>query len=83
MEWQNEKCLLFIKPSEGGIKYHTARNVCLTQSAELLQIEDHEDFVQFEYKIDELMEGKHGDAFNEFVNKGVWINVTNRKLGKH
>jgi hypothetical protein len=83
IEWQNEKCLLFVKSFEGGIKYYTARNVCLTQFAQLLQIEDHEDFVQFEYKIDELIEGKHGDAFNEFVNKGVWINITDRKLEKH
>jgi hypothetical protein len=83
MIWQNEKCLLFIEPHEGGVIYQKARNACLTHSAQLLQINNHQDFVQFQYKTDELLENENANVFIEFLSNGVWINFTDSELIKN
>ena len=54
MEWQSEKCLLFITPAESGVIRREARNACLAQSGQLLQIDNYQDFMQFQYKTDEI-----------------------------
>ncbi|UJR31775.1 hypothetical protein I4U23_019253 [Adineta vaga] len=75
IEWNQEKCLLFIAPSDRGITHEHARDVCLTQSAQLLKIHSDEDFRQFEDKTEELVKSKHGNRLIEFLNNGVWIDV--------
>ena len=80
IEWQNEKCLLFIEPSGGGISYQKTRNACLTLDAHLLHIDNHEDFAQLQYKANDLLEGQYANAVAEFLNNGVWINFTNNEL---
>jgi hypothetical protein len=42
----------------------------------LLEINNHEDFVQLQYKTAELFESKIANAFIEFLSNGVWINFT-------
>ncbi len=77
MEWQHEKCLSFIAPYEGGVIHQKARNTCLTYSAQLLQIKNLQDLVQFQYK---TIESEHALVFNQFFSHGVWINLTDGKL---
>jgi hypothetical protein len=83
IEWENEKCLLFIGPRENGVIYQKARNACLAHSTELLQINNHQDFVQLQYKTAELFESKIANVFIEFLSNGVWINFTDSELIKN
>jgi len=83
MEWKNEKCLLFAVPYESGVTYQKAKNACLIHSTQLLQINNHQDFVQFQYKIDELLESENANAFIEFLSNGVWINFTDSEFIKN
>ncbi len=76
IEWKNEKCLLFIGPRESGVIYQKARNSCLEHSTELLEINNHQDFIQLQYKTAELFESEIANAFIEFLSNGVWINFT-------
>jgi hypothetical protein len=77
MEWQHEKCLSFIAPYDAGVIHQKARNTCLTYSAQLLQINNLQDLVQFQYK---TIGSEHAHVFNEFFSHGVWINLTDSKL---
>jgi hypothetical protein len=79
-EWQNEKCLLFIAPAEGGIIQQKARNACLTHSAQLLQINNHQDFMQFQYKMNELLESRPSNAAIELLSNGIWIDSISSEL---
>ncbi|CAF1333875.1 unnamed protein product [Adineta steineri] len=76
IEWQHEKCLLFIVPSKNDFTYEKARNSCLTYSSELLHIDNDEDFMKFQYKIDELLRDKQDDIVWKFLGDGVWITPT-------
>jgi len=76
VEWKNEKCLLFIRPRTSGVRYQKARNICLAHSSQLLEINNHEDFVQLQYKTAALFESKISNVFIEFLSNGVWINFT-------
>jgi hypothetical protein len=71
MEWQQEKCLSFVVSHQGGITNQKARNTCLKQSAQLLQIKNREDLVQLR---------EYARVFKEFFNHGVWINLTDSML---
>ncbi|CAF1074491.1 unnamed protein product [Adineta ricciae] len=53
-EWKEEKCVLFVAPSPDGVMHEEARNICSTQSAELLKIADAEGFVEFENEMKDL-----------------------------
>ncbi|CAF0732151.1 unnamed protein product [Adineta steineri] len=66
IEWQHEKCLLFIMPSKNDFTYEKARNSCLTYSSELLHIDNDEDLIKLQYKVDEI------DW--KFLSDGIWIN---------
>jgi hypothetical protein len=77
MEWQHEKCLSFIVPHHNGITHQKARNTCWTQSAQLLQINNFQDFAQLQYQ---TIESEHARVFKEFFSHGVWINLTDSKL---
>ncbi|CAF1513388.1 unnamed protein product, partial [Adineta steineri] len=65
-EWQHEKCLLFIVPSENNFTYEKAKNSCLTYSSELLHIDNDEDLIKLQYEVDEI------DW--KFLSDGIWIN---------
>jgi len=80
MEWKNEKCLLFISPYQGGVIYSTTKSACSIYSAQLLEINNYQDFFQLQYKMDELFESENANAFIEFLNNGVWINFTDSEL---
>ncbi|CAF1199588.1 unnamed protein product [Rotaria sp. Silwood1] len=76
IEWQNETCLLFIQPPDGGIAREKAKNACLTYSGQLLQIDYYQDYIEFQYKINTLLQGEHVNELNEFLSNGIWINFT-------
>ncbi|CAF0794257.1 unnamed protein product [Rotaria sordida] len=76
IEWKNETCLLFIQPPEGGIIREKAKNACLTYSGQLLQIDYYQDYIEFQYKINDLLKGEYTNKLNEFLSNGVWINFT-------
>jgi hypothetical protein len=80
IEWQNQKCLSFIEPPEGGISYQRAKNACLIHGAHLLQIDNHEDVIQLQYKTSELLESQYARAVDEFLNNGAWIDLNNSEL---
>ncbi|CAF3943452.1 unnamed protein product [Adineta steineri] len=82
IEWQHEKCLLFIVPSENDFTYEKARNSCLTYSSELLHIDNDEDLIKFQYKIDELLRDKQDDIVWKFLSDGVWMNRKQTNLSK-
>ena len=79
-EWKEEKCVLFVAPFSGGVTYEEARNICSTQSAELLEIADDKGFVEFENEMKDLVNERGGRALIEFLSNGVWIDSTNSKL---
>ena len=72
--------MLFVAPSPGGVMYEEARNICTTQSAELLEIGGDVGFVEFENEMRDLINGRGGSALIEFLSNGVWIDSTNSKL---
>jgi hypothetical protein len=80
IEWQNEKCLLFIVPAEDGIVHQKARNACLIHSAQLLQVNNHQDFMQFQYKMDELLENKPSNTAIELLSSGIWTDSIRSEL---
>ncbi|CAF2737693.1 unnamed protein product [Rotaria sp. Silwood2] len=64
IEWQNQTCLLFIQPPDGGVTYEKAKNTCLTYSGELLQINYYQDYIEFQYKINDLLQSEYVNPFN-------------------
>jgi hypothetical protein len=82
IEWQNQRCLSFIEPPEGGISYQRAKNACLIHGAHLLQIDNHEDVIQLQYKTNDLLESQYARAVDEFLNNGAWINLNNSEFIK-
>ncbi|CAF1075247.1 unnamed protein product [Adineta ricciae] len=82
-EWKEEKCVMFVAPSSGGVTYEEARSICSSQSAELLEIADHEGFVKFENEMKDLVNERGGRALIEFLNNGVWISFTGNILNRN
>ncbi|CAF1074473.1 unnamed protein product [Adineta ricciae] len=82
-EWKEEKCVLFVAPSPDGVMHEEARNICSTQSAELLKIADAEGFVQFENEMKDLVNRRGGRALIEFLSNGVWIDSTGNVLNRN
>ncbi|CAF0714434.1 unnamed protein product [Adineta steineri] len=69
-------------PSKNDFTYEKARNSCLTYSSELLHIDNDEDLIKFQYKIDELLRDKQDDIVWKFLSDGVWMNRKQTNLSK-
>ena len=70
IEWQQTKCLLFSSEShERRASHQEATDACQTQASHLLQINEHDDLVQWQ----------HVSANDESLIDGVWIEFHDRE----
>ena len=69
-EWQQKKCLLLRPTSdEHRVSHEKATNSCREHASQLLQINDHDDLVQWQ----------HASANDESLIDGLWIDFHDRE----
>jgi hypothetical protein len=80
IEWENSRCLSFAVPSEGGLSYDQASDICHSYSAQLLRIYDINELKRFELKVQTLLQGTFSSAVTIFFRLGAWIDELNSKF---
>jgi hypothetical protein len=77
IEWENNHCLALSVPSEGGLSYDQANDMCHEFSAELFHMYNIDEFKQFELKVNTLLHSIFSSSIAIFFHLGAWIDKLN------
>jgi hypothetical protein len=80
IEWENNHCLSFSVPKEGGLSYEQAKDTCHSFSTDLFYIYNIDQFKRFELKVNTLLHSTFSSAVTIFFRLGAWIDKFNCKF---
>ena len=80
IEWENNRCISFAVPAEGGHSYDQANNICHSLSAELLHVHDIDKFNRFQLQVNALRQSVVSSAVTIFLLVGAWIDGSDSKF---
>ncbi|CAF4267420.1 unnamed protein product, partial [Adineta steineri] len=71
--WENNHCVSFAVPSENGLSYNQANDICHSFSAQLYRIQNIDEFKRFELQVNALLNSSFSSAVTLFFRLGAWI----------
>ncbi|CAF1333856.1 unnamed protein product [Adineta steineri] len=71
--WENNHCVSFAVPSENGLSYNQANDICQSFSAQLYRIHNIDEFKRFELQVNALLNSSFSSAVTLFFRLGAWI----------